>query len=161
MGIITKLSKNGRGQHIPERIILHSMSELFEHENKTIHASDFLEKIGLSAHYLICPSGEIMQTKLDTDIAYHAKNHNTGSIGIEFLVEGKHTYASFVEAIKSHYLSFAQHVSGVELMRELCSKHNMTEIVRHSDVSPSYKVDPGDGFAYEQILKDVKAIERK
>lgn len=150
------LPKGAKNQ-IPNHVVVHSMSEYIEYEGETLHAYDFLKKIGLSAHALICPDGTIIKCREDNQGAYHAKGFNTNSLGIEFLVRGVHDYVGFKKTIKTFYLTFDQHVAGVELLRDWCSKHDIKSIDKHSTLSPDRKVDPGQGFPWEQFLIDVKA----
>lgn len=149
------LSK-GASKQIPNRIVLHAMSEYIKYEGKTLHAYDFLKEIGLSAHALICPSGAVIRCREDTQGGYHAKNFNTNSLGVEFLLKGEHDYASFKKAISDYYLTFEQHIAGVELLRDWCSKYDIKSIDTHSSLSPTRKKDPGTGFPLKQFLIDVK-----
>lgn len=51
-------------------ILIHSIGESIEGQDGD--SIDFLESIGLSAHYFITPSGEILQTLPTNKVAYHA-----------------------------------------------------------------------------------------
>ena len=149
------LPKGAKSQ-IPSRIVLHSMGEYIKTDAGAKFAPDFLRDIGLSVHALICPDGTIIRCREDHQGAYHAKNFNTNSLGVEFLVPGVHTYSSFKKAIKKPYITFAQHVAGVELLRDWCSTYDITSIEEHRALSPKRKCDLGDGFPLEQFLKDIK-----
>ena len=148
------LDKGAKSQ-VPNRVVIHAMSEYIFHEGKYKHAADFLRDIGLSAHALICPDGTIIRCREDNQGAYHARCFNKDSLGVEFLVEGKHDYVSFKKAISDYYLTLDQHFSGVELLRDWCSKWDIKSIDRHSDLDPKRKVDPGKGFVFDIILEDV------
>lgn len=154
--IISKPLHKGAKSQTPSRIVLHAMSEYILYNDEYIHAHKFLKKIGLSAHALVCPNGDIIRCREDEQGAYHAKGYNKNSLGVEFLVEGKHSYASFLEAISSYYLTLEQHIEGVELLRGWCRKWDIKSIDSHSVLSPSRKFDPGEGFPLEQFLKDIK-----
>lgn len=149
------LLKGARSQ-IPERIVVHAMSEYILHNDKWIHAYDFLKDIGLSAHALICPDGAVIRCREDNQGSWHAKGFNVDSLGVEFLVKGENTYSNFKKAIKKPYLTIEQHFAGVELLRGWCSKHDIKSIDRHSDLDPSRKVDPGKGLPFDLILRDVE-----
>jgi N-acetyl-anhydromuramyl-L-alanine amidase AmpD len=153
---INKPLPKGAKNQLPSRIVLHAMGEYVKLDSGNKHAYDFLKDIGLSAHALICPDGTIIRCRDDNQGAYHARGFNTDSLGVEFLVTGKHTYSSFKSAIKKPYLTFEQHISGVELLRDWCSKHTIVSIDRHSDIDPERKVDPGEGFPFDLILKDIE-----
>lgn len=140
----------------PRMVVIHSMGE-FLLDPHPIHATDFLEKIGLSAHALVAPSGDIYICRDDDQGAYHAKGYNRDSLGIEFLVPGHHTYASFLETIKSPWVLEEQWKAGVEAVQDWVVAYDIprSKVVKHSDISPGRKVDPGAGFLWEQFLDEV------
>ena len=154
--ILNKPLPKGAKKQSPKRIVLHAMGEFIKLDSGNKHAYDFLKDIGLSIHALICPDGTVIMCREDNQGAYHAKGFNTDSLGVEFLVAGGHTYSSFKKTIKKSYLTFEQHVAGVELLRDWCSKYNIKSINTHSSLSPKRKVDPGSGFPLKQFLIDVK-----
>lgn len=119
-----------------------------------IFAPDFLEKLSYSAHALIVSNGDVMICRDEAEGAIHARGFNTNSLGVEFLVQGDHNYASFLEAIKTDWVTPAQWKSGIELIQEWKSRHNIREIVRHSDISPGRKVDPGAGFDWIKFVSE-------
>ena len=98
--------------------------------------------------------GVIIRSRKDEEGGYHAKGFNSNSLGVEFLVPGLHTYATFTNAIKKKYLSTAQYNAGVELVKSWIDKHEISNIDRHSDLSPGRKVDPGQGFPWQRFLED-------
>lgn len=147
-------SQFGGGQQSPTKIVIHAMAEYIDNGTEDYHAKEWLDKLGLSAHYLITPSGVIIQTRSIDLIGWHAKGHNTNSVGIEFLVPGLHTYGTFLEAMKKRYLSKSQLESGIELCKELKSK-GITDITRHDVLDPGRKFDPGKGFPWEDFLTQV------
>jgi len=155
--IYYKHSENGGNTNEPVLIVLHAMGEYIEGE-PDLHATDFIDKIGLSAHAFICPNGDIIVQREDHEGAWHAKHFNTDSLGIEFLVEGVHTYETFREAIKKPYLTAAQFEAGVESVRDWMLIHRIpVEMVRtHSKLSPRRKFDPGKGFPLDRFIREIE-----
>lgn len=154
--IIREPSEFGNKRNKPKMIVVHSMGE-FIIDPHPIHATDFLIKMGYSAHALIAPDGDIYLCRDDDQGAYHARGYNTDSLGIEFLVEGEHDYGSFLEAIKDDYISLDQWDAGVDAVRSWREAYEipLAKIVRHSDISPGRKVDPGTGFNWEQFIEEI------
>lgn len=160
MSIIDVHTEHGFSRQEPTSIIIHAMGEYISGSNWENHAVQFLNKIGLSAHSLIAPKntkGEVVNYRLrnDNEGAYHAKRFNKDSLGMEFLVAGQHDYASFLEAIKTDYLTEGQFQLGLSQVREWLNIWPITSIKRHSDVSPERKVDPGEGFPWQDFLNDI------
>lgn len=142
----------GGGTQAPQKIVIHAMGEYIDNGTQDYHAKEWLDKLGLSAHYLVCPSGVIIQTRQINEMAWHAKGHNTNSVGIEFLVSGLHTYGTFLEAIKKKYLTKDQLEAGIELCQSLKTK-GLSELTRHDALDPGRKFDPGRGFPWEDFKK--------
>lgn len=103
-----------------------------------------------SSHYIIGLQGEVIQCVPENEIAYHANNANSYSIGIEVCHpdwDGK-----FAE---STYKSL------IGLLVDLCKRYNlepMQAIIRHYDVTkklcPKYYVEHNG--AWLQLKQDVK-----
>jgi len=153
MNVIKRYSKKGGGVQVPDRVIIHAMGEYI---NKT-HASEFLENIGLSAHFLICPNGDIIKTRKTTTIAYHAKGHNRNTVGIEVLVEGNWDYVGFIDKIKENYVKPEQLEALIELTNGIIEHYDIKpdSVLRHSDIDPDRKQDPGKGFPWEYFKKEL------
>lgn len=147
--------KGGSKTNDPELIVIHAMGEYIEWEPEDLWAPAFLEKIGLSVHILITPDGTIIRCREDNQGAWHAKNFNTNSLGIEFLVKGHHTYETFRSKIKESYITAPQYDAGVEQVREWIEKHHIESIKAHSELSPRRKFDPGMGFPMTTFIQDV------
>lgn len=159
------MNKHSKSRSAPaDGIIIHSMAEYVGEK----YCTDFLESIGLSAHFFVSPLGHIIHGVDHSRIAYHAgksklgeqENLNSTFIGIEVLVEGKHSWGSFVEAIKNpETFNDSQYKSTAKICRDLMIIYpdiTTDRIVRHSDVSgkdvrPDPKIDPGKGFSMERL----------
>ena len=151
-------NKNGAAHQLPDTIIVHSMGEyVLQDDRKTyLHAPDFLDKSGLSAHALVSPDGTIYRCRNDDEGAYHARGFNSNSLGIEVLVKGRHDYDSFMSAIRKQYVSEFQYQAVLEQCLEWVHSFDISRIVRHSDVSPGRKYDPGSGFPWARLLNDIQ-----
>lgn len=149
----THLNHGGDSINNPKRIVVHCMGE-FIVDPEPKHAPDFLDEYKLSAHALVAPNGDIYLCRDDDERAWHARGYNTDSLGIEFLVEGEHTYATFIEAIKTQYLTTDQWEAGITAVRSWIDAYDISinAIDRHSDLSPGRKVDPGEGFPWQDFL---------
>jgi AmpD protein len=150
------LAHGGSSENHPNKIVVHCMGEFIVDQTAN-HAPDFLDGYKLSAHALVEPNGDIIRCRDDDERAWHARGYNTNSLGVEFLVEGEHTYATFLEAIKTEYVTTAQWEAGVELVKEWAFLYSIPEenIHRHSDLSPGRKVDPGEGFHWQDFIDQV------
>ncbi len=156
----------GQGtQSKPDRIVVHAMAEFLDLDPDDQYAHGFLGDRGLSAHVLITPTGTAIRCLQDTEMGAHAKGFNRNSLGIEYLVAGVHTYATFVRvidsvpAIKSGYgwLTKAAYGAGRDVIHQWMEKWALdsTKVQRHSILSPGRKVDPGDGFPWARLLDDL------
>jgi N-acetyl-anhydromuramyl-L-alanine amidase AmpD len=152
--IIERYLQHGVYKNSPNKIVVHCMAEYIL-DPDAIHAAEFLDNYGLSAHALIAPNGDIYLLREEDEGAYHARGHNTNSLGIEFLVAGQHDYGSFVETIKTPYVTDEQWDAGVEVVQNWLLAYPIETLVRHSDISPGRKVDPGAGFPWDSFLTEV------
>lgn len=135
-------------------IVIHAMGEYINDPDPEL-AVDFLDRLGLSAHALVLPSGDVMMCRRPDQGAYHARGFNRDSLGIEFLVEGAHDYGTFIKKIAKKWVTKEQWSAGVELVRHWKQTYNITDVQRHSDISPGRKVDPGKGFEWDKFLQQV------
>lgn len=165
MNIINKLTDIGGGEQIPERIIIHAMSEkirLNEKYKDTVPgiypAAQWLEELGLSAHYLINIDGSITKLRNSDQVAWHAKGHNQDTIGIEVLVPGIHTYETFKETIAEQWVNIDQYNTLVEWTVTIMNYWGIPvqRVLRHSDIDPKRKIDPGKGFPWEEFIHELK-----
>jgi len=152
--LITPLP-DGASSQTPKRIIIHAMGEYIGAPGPENHAVQYLASIGLSAHAIIAPDGTNYRCRGDIEGAYHALGHNTDTLGLEFLVAGVHTYGTFLNTIRTPYITAQQYEVGVEQVKFWMKHWGITEVLRHSDISPERKVDPGEGFPWAMFLRDI------
>ena len=141
MNVIKRYSGIGGGIQTPDRLIIHSMSEYIN----GMYADEFLASVGLSAHFLLCPNGSFIKLRRTHEKAWHAKGHNTNTVGIEVLVEGEHTYDEFLEKIKTDWVKPEQMEALIEMSNGIIFHYDMEtkNVLRHSDIDPERKYDPG------------------
>lgn len=153
LNVTKKYSQNGGGAQNPNMLVIHAMGETIDTEDKDYPADEWLEFLGLSAHFLIKPDGSIIKLRHTKTGAWHAKGFNKNSVGIEFLVPGLHTYETFLETIQTDWVTTKQFEAGVELSKGIVDYFNMSldKVVRHSDISPGRKKDPGSGFDWTEF----------
>jgi N-acetylmuramoyl-L-alanine amidase len=109
----------------------------------------------VSAHYLIAEDGQIVKMVDESKRAWHAGRSywrgvtdiNSISVGIEIVNPGHEWgYRPF---------PIAQIDALIPLMQEIVARHKITRgnIVGHSDVAPTRKVDPGELFPWDRLAK--------
>jgi N-acetylmuramoyl-L-alanine amidase len=121
----------------------------------TLRARDWLcDPVSqVSAHYLIDEDGTTWRMVEEADRAWHAgvgawrgwRDINSRSIGIELSNPG-HDYG---------YRDFpdAQIETLIELARGILDRHPIParNVVAHSDIAPSRKIDPGELFPWDRL----------
>lgn len=151
----------------PLAIIVHAMGERIA----GVPARHFLDKVGVDAHALITPAGEIVRLIDDDIVAYHAgasrlgtiASMNTRALGVELLIAGDHDYASFVRALRGREDPYTADQRGalVELCRAWCGKFpSIRLILGHEHVSGPWvrrdaKPDPGPWIEWPRLWLDV------
>lgn len=133
-----------------------------------------------SAHLIIGRGGELVQLVPFDTVAWHAKEANKRSIGIELdnpgpLVRVFGTWRSLVlgTTYSSEEVLEAQHKNGgptrgwllytqpqIKLAREVCRLlveyyPTIKDLVGHDDVDPSRKTDPGPAWDMESLRTSV------
>lgn len=172
-----KIIKERTFTHFSERkkpvdgILIHSIAQSLKgQEGDSI---DFLERIGLSAHYFITPDGTPYETLSTDKVAYHAgksawkgqRGLNSTFIGIEVMVSGEHDWGSFKQTIKDpRAFSNAQYgTAGLICYRLIKSFPAITydRVLMHSqvsgpDVREDPKIDPGKGWNQEKLMSGIR-----
>jgi len=138
----------GASSNSPKRIVIHAMGEFIKYKEEDMYAPYFLKEIGLSAHALITPEGTVIRCREDNQGGYHAKGHNTDTLGVEFMLQGVHDYGSFIRGIKNPWVNAKAYAAGQELIKQWMAKHAIKkeDVVYHSEIDPERKEDPGIGF---------------
>jgi len=112
-------------------------------------------KFKVSCHFLINSKGKVYRLVPEEHIAWHAgkscwrkfKNINKNSIGIELVNKGhKFGYTNFKKK---------QLFSLVKVCRNLIKKYRIKKInvVGHSDIAPTRKMDPGEKFPWKYLAE--------
>ncbi len=138
---------------------------------------DIFEKRGVSAHYVIDVDGTVYGLVDPDKRAWHAgvsdwegyckrtgfKGVNDASIGIELQCPAKEILQNG-EVCKFDNFSNDQIAACVELCKRLMRIYDisLTHVLRHSDVAPDRKFDPGDTFPWDIFKKMLKKeIQKK
>ena len=152
--IVERLLPHGGGHQTPTRIIVHCMAETTIYEGKQYKAWELLDFLGLSAHVLIPPDGSRIRCRHDDQIAWHAKGHNTNSLGVEVLVPDVFNLEQLQDKTRKPWVSDAQLNTLVQQIMIWKKEHRIEKLDRHSDVDPVRKwYDPGAGFDFTELLR--------
>lgn len=156
MKVVNRFLQAGGGNNRPKMLVVHSMAEFIRRGDDVVSAYDLLVELGLSAHALVCPDGTVIKSRPEMLVAWHAKGFNQDSLGVEFLVDGTYDYGEWVARIRTPWLTREQWLSGLELVSDWMCRYKGSELVRHSDIDPKRKVDPGDGFPWSTFFDEAK-----
>ncbi|MGV8943124.1 N-acetylmuramoyl-L-alanine amidase [Thermomonas sp.] len=132
----------------PVIIVLHATEQGSVQESlDTLRSANHGGKV--SAHYLIGEDGHIYQLVADDKRAWHAgggswgamTDLNSTSIGIEIDNQRDEAYTD------------AQMASIIRLLDDLCTRLGIprTQVIGHSDLAPTRKVDPGARFPWKLL----------
>lgn len=117
---------------------------------------------GVSIHYIVGPDGEVAKSVPENEIAFHAREHNDTSIGVELINagDGAEPYPE------------AQLLALTKLIKGIRERWNIpiSEVKGHEDVDRSTircggqfvrrKQDPGPQFPWERFRKELRLAER-
>jgi N-acetyl-anhydromuramyl-L-alanine amidase AmpD len=152
---------HGDSTNHPERIVVHAMGQFLNHGGEKILAPEFLDRLGFSAHCLIDTDGTRLRCRKDTDGAYHAKGHNTNTLGVEVLCPDAPNLATLKERTQGAWITGNQMHSLVQLVRGWMDEWDISreQVVRHSDLDPERKwFDPGEGFPWEVFRAELGRV---
>lgn len=110
----------------------------------------------VSSHYVVGLDGEIVQLVPEDRRARHAgvsfwrgeTDVNSASVGIEIVNAGSGT-----DAGQPAYPD-AQIAAVIGLCRDVMARHAISDVVGHSDVAPTRKVDPGAAFPWRRLAAE-------
>jgi len=141
---------NYRARNETKFIIIHAIAEYIDtgEPGKTPqYCVDFLRERNELPHYFLTPSGIVLKGIPHNLMANHARGFNYCSVGIEVMLPGCHSYASFVKAMgdkNEHIPAISYPFLRLEgLIKELLEIYPNAKIVGHNELSPDRKVDPG------------------
>jgi len=111
-----------------------------------------LRGLKVSAHFLIRRQGKLLQFVSCDDRAWHAGQSswrgrddcNDFSIGIE------------LEGLEGDAFEAAQYRTLARLLRALQRRYPLTEVVGHEHVAPARKRDPGKGFDWWLLARQLR-----
>ena len=143
-------SKKNRNQNSIKIIVIHYTGMKSQAESIARLCSS---KSKVSSHFLISEKGKVFQLVEENKVAWHAgisrwgkfKNLNKNSIGIELVSKGHHFgYTNFKKK---------QIYSLIQVCKKLIKKYKIKNknIVGHSDIAPSRKIDPGEKFPWQKL----------
>jgi len=152
--------ENKRAVNTIKIIVMHYTGMQSERESIT-RLCDPKSKV--SSHFVINKNGKVYRLVDDNLIAWHAgkscwgkyKNINKNSIGIELVNKGhQFGYTSFNEK---------QLLSLIKVCKNIIKKYKIKNknIIGHSDIAPTRKIDPGEKFPWSQLAKNKIGIWHK
>jgi len=111
-----------------------------------------LQGLRVSAHFFIRRDGELQQFVSCDDRAWHAGRSawrgreacNDWSIGIE------------LEGLEGLAFEAAQYRQLAALMRALVRRYPLDEVVGHEHIAPDRKADPGAGFDWSRLRREMR-----
>jgi N-acetylmuramoyl-L-alanine amidase len=147
MNYIHSLSLNFENR--PEDAVIDMLVIHHTEMNSVQAAIDIMLERGVSSHYLIAENGDVHRIVEEEKKAWHAgpsywrgrDSLNNYSIGIELDNPGDRPFAK------------AQMESLIILCKDILSRHQIPayNIVGHSDIAPSRKVDPSHYFNWQML----------
>lgn len=118
------------------------------------------EEAGVSAHYVVRETGEILQLVDEDKRAWHAgvsswqgdEDLNSRSVGIE-IVNGGHDWRAPDGSLPDY--PGAQIEAVISLSKAIIDRWNIPadRVVGHSDIAPARKADPGEHFPWQRLAE--------
>ncbi|MCP5046128.1 MAG: N-acetylmuramoyl-L-alanine amidase [bacterium] len=146
-------------------LVVHAMAEWVMDDDGVFHyCTDWLNVLKLSVHAFCLPDGRIVQSVEPGQTAYHAKEFNGRSVGMEFVVAGGHNYDSFLKKmadVENSPYTQAQYEAGGWWYKKMAEKFGLTfeQIKSHREIAPDRKKDPGDAFDWKVFKAAFNKVE--
>jgi len=110
----------------------------------------------VSAHYVVEEDGRIIQLVSESRRAWHAgqsywageRDINSASIGIEIVNPGHDGGLPVYPPVQIDAV--------IRLSKDIIARHQIpaTKVLAHSDIAPDRKIDPGEGFPWDQLAAE-------
>ena len=108
----------------------------------------------VSAHYLVLPSGRVLQLVADENEAWHARDLNRESIGIEVVgwADRPATWSPEVVESLGNLVGWLSKTYRLPLRyRDLGEPDSGQAFVAHGAIDPSRRYDPGEWFPWSSV----------
>lgn len=154
-----------------DQVVLHAIGEWVvdatnlggKGRGQVWHCTDWLRAIGRSTHAFVLPDGLVVREVDSWYKAWHARGHNSRSVGLEFVLRGVWPWNKFQAAMRGERddaaYAPAQLRAAEDWVRARAIEHDfrLTELsVRtHRQLDPERKLDPGDVFPLDDFLAAV------
>jgi N-acetylmuramoyl-L-alanine amidase len=157
---IRRASPNFDRRRLPVTMVVLHYTGMVDAEAAILRLCDPAAKV--SSHYLITEAGEVVALVDEALRAWHAgaafwrgiSDVNSASVGIELANPG-HDFG---------YQPFPmpQMVALLALLPQIVARHGIAvaNVVGHSDVAPTRKIDPGELFDWERLAHHRLAVPR-
>jgi AmpD protein len=108
----------------------------------------------VSSHFLLRRDGQALQFVSCEQRAWHAgasawrgrENCNHYSVGIE------------LEGLEGSHFEAVQYAELAQLLRALAARYPIAEVVGHEDVAPGRKFDPGPGYDWARLRRQLRRV---
>lgn len=150
--------------HRPRRgrvasLVVHAMGEWVRGEDGLWrHCTDHLQSLELSVHAFCLPDGRLVESVAPTEVAFHAGEHNEGSVGLEVVVAGPHDLASLhrrMAAVDDPPYTAVQYAAAGAWLRHRAEEAGLGfgDVTTHAELDPERKEDPGAAFDLERLRR--------
>lgn len=140
-----------------ERLIVHAIAEWVVDEDGTPwHCTDYLRRVELSVHAFCLPDGRLVEAVPVERLAFHAKDWNEGSVGIEIVVAGAHDLDSLLARMgdfEAPPYTAAQYLAAGRWLRLQADRFDLrfADVFGHGELDPGRKEDPGRAFDFRAL----------
>lgn len=153
-------SPNQDERRLPVTMLVLHYTGMVDAASAIARLTDAAAKV--SCHYLVAEDGQVLRMVPEDRRAWHAgrsawrgiEDVNSASIGIEIVNPGHdHGYRPFPEQ---------QMAALLPLVAGIARRHGIapSNVVGHSDIAPTRKIDPGELFDWERLARHGLALAR-